>query len=561
MSNFTQIHLIHQQTQARTVVHVGESVGRSASEISLGASRLRLRPLSERAAQVEITEGDAVLTVDGKPKGTSAQVRHGGVIEVEGQDYRLEVHGWREEGRRPPRITSAWICDTGPVRNNNQDAIGILKGEKDQMYIVADGVSNSEAGDVVSKFAVQYLLAEFHDQQDKKPIWQEVLRDAFVNINAQVRLFAEQNYRLSGSTLTAVIIQGWDAHVTHVGDTRLYHWTPARLQQMTTDHATYVDGMEDTGKKALLTRCIGKEDDIDPEQLTVPLAPGDKLLMISDGIGDQVSDEDLYDLMLETTTEDLPKVLVDLANERGNQDNQSVIVVEIFEAGTRILPIPVPAMARAFIGYDPLWIPILQTGSYLTRYPAPVRGFGWLVAGAAILALLLLGALLWLLASGPNNAANAALTATTTALQGAAQAADVGSAGGAGSGGAGEGGLSVQITGTAGALMTQFAENQGGPALANAITGTAGALMTQFAAANPSATPTPTQPDVSALAQPSSTLRPLPTVTVMPTRTRIPPTATLMEGQLPPATATALPPTPSPTCTLPPVCICATPAP
>jgi protein phosphatase len=126
--------------------------------------------------------------------------------------------------------------------------------------------------------------------------------------------------------------------VAHVGDSRAYRLRGERLEQLTDDHslvATMVrDGIMDPadaatdGRRNIITRALGAEDQVRVDLVTSDLAPGDRLLLCSDGLHGQVDDATIATVLRD---EPDPAVAVDrliaLANAAGGEDNVTVIVI------------------------------------------------------------------------------------------------------------------------------------------------------------------------------------------------------------------------------------------
>src|SRR5688500_626688 len=246
--NYSQIHLVDITTGQRLIIHIGPTVGRSESEITLLQAAHPLVNLSFTQANarqynaevlVKRMDGsarDAQIEVDGKPLEDIAPIAQFSNLSVNDYDYRCELYAWGRLAFSAP-LNGAWFTTTGAVREQNEDAIGIYENRRASLYAVADGVGGGEAGERVSEFTVQFLLRQFHQSLRYDVDWQVILRETFEDINAVVRQFARNSAAPAGSTLTAVVIQEWDAHIAHIGDTRLYQYSGGRLRTVTTEHA------------------------------------------------------------------------------------------------------------------------------------------------------------------------------------------------------------------------------------------------------------------------------------------------------------------------------------
>jgi serine/threonine protein phosphatase PrpC len=194
---------------------------------------------------------------------------------------------------------------------------------------------------------------------------------ALQTINAEVRRASEEASAragktiMMGSTMVCVVIQGWNAFVLHVGDSRLYHWRAGGIVQATNDHSTSGTMMmaavnpDGSVKRNVLMRGIGKSGDIEPDMLLISLQPGDKLLMCSDGMSDKITSDEIASALANMPLNEAPHNLAQLADTRMSRDNISVIIIEC--NGSPAPPITVPAQERAFVGYNPRWSSSFRT--------------------------------------------------------------------------------------------------------------------------------------------------------------------------------------------------------
>jgi len=383
----SQIHLTHKETGARTIVHIGAAVRSSDREVLLvgnGHPRLRLRftqaggdddspvmieclgiepppgaPPPTEPVDFSVDNRGATLNMAGNP---TIGIKHGSLLTIGKGVYHCELLtlGYLP----PPQIQSAWQTVIGPVQDHNEDALGIYRGKRAQLFALADGVGGAEAGERMSEFAIKWLLTAFHvHRTDDEVDWLQVMRAAFQAINSEVWHFSRLSAAPSGTTLTAVVLQGWDAYVSHVGDSRLYLWNGISLRQLTTDHVTFIServganplnkGRVITTRRAVLDRGIGKGATIDPEQFQFRLNPNDRLLLVSDGLYNRMNDDEIADVIRDTSILSLPQRLVTKANERFNDDNLSVIAVRVITPqGIRERSSNrVESMPRVYVGY------------------------------------------------------------------------------------------------------------------------------------------------------------------------------------------------------------------
>ena len=404
--DYSQSHLIHIPTQQRTVVQIGSSIGRSINEVVLQRPthpevRLQFTQVNVQRYgapfMMEYVDGGARISVDADDVAQLAPISHGSIVVIEKDEYQCELYAY---GTLPPvaRLNAGWITAAGPVRPQNEDAVGIFQHPRGYMFAIADGVGGGEAGELVSEFAIQYLLATFNANIRHDIAWDAIYREALKNINNAVRSFSHlSDFATAGTTLTCLVIKGWDAFICHVGDSRLYYYNGGVLRQLTTDHS--MTRMVDDGrlnedgsprrpiKRLVLSKAIGKADAIEPDLITLRLQPGDRFILCSDGMAERIKLEEMQKLLLEVPPNRLPEHLMTLANERYNSDNISVIVLEVtskalFRDGWRAL-----ASDRVYTNYDARWsLKLTPMNKPRTVTGAARNGCVRLLIGLAVLA-------------------------------------------------------------------------------------------------------------------------------------------------------------------------------
>jgi protein phosphatase len=148
--------------------------------------------------------------------------------------------------------------------------------------------------------------------------------------------FAKPELRGMGTTLTAVLVHSGKAHLVHAGDSRCYMFRDGQLRQLTDDHSWIAEqlrsgSISEAEAKAskfrhVITKSIGFERDIDADLKSVPVSPGDCFLLCSDGMSNYIEHGELERIVAMTWYRRLPQQLIDLANDRGGDDNITVVV-------------------------------------------------------------------------------------------------------------------------------------------------------------------------------------------------------------------------------------------
>ncbi len=280
----------------------------------------------------------------------------------------------------PTRLTYtvATKSDVGMRRKVNQDASGVLWLQKGCLAMVCDGMGGFEGGEVASRMTVSSILQYFKSRSIPGPgRLRRFLAKAVSWSNREVWEYAQSHTRLQrmGTTVVVVLCYREKAYIAHVGDSRVYLLRDNVLVQLTKDHSK-VQRLLDAGEISeetaaehpqsnVISRVIGQRKGVDVESMKLPLqlAPGDKLLLCSDGLFRMVDDIDiLYQLRDGSTPESICNNLVDMANRAGGKDNVTVQVVacHINSSSQRWPRIAVLSwLALLFVVLSGLLIPIL----------------------------------------------------------------------------------------------------------------------------------------------------------------------------------------------------------
>lgn len=402
-AELSQIHLTYTATGERHVLHVGRSTGQGSVQLRVdtGAAQPVLLEFAQEnqtrgtTAMLTYLAGASNVMVDAVPVDRRAVVKDGSIITVGSAEYTVELFSFRNLPLMT-RVDAAWATNVGPIRDVNQDAIGIYQHRRAYLFAIADGVGGGYAGDEVSAFAVQYLLMVFKKNIPYELAWHDIFTKAYEHINAEVRTFALAAPSPAGCTLTAVVIKEWTAYVAHVGDSRLYLLRGARFARLTTDHNRNVPvessepGNAPVRTRSVLERAIGKTDTIEPELQSIPIQPGDKLLLVTDGVNNQLADHEIEEIVATRRLDEIPDLLVEKANQRGNFDNASAIVIQVLDSvyardDWKALP-----DERVFVGGANYPLNLERPREMITQHPS-VIGMGCV----AVVGVLLLLGLCW----------------------------------------------------------------------------------------------------------------------------------------------------------------------
>lgn len=228
--------------------------------------------------------------------------------------------------------------DKGEVRDNNQDYIVTLIGKRYLLLIVADGMGGHNAGEVASKMAAQIIRDFVFNKFDSYDNVEELLKDAIEISNSSVYHESIKDNSLSGmgTTATCCLICDDRLFLGHVGDSRAYLINKVGIVKITQDHS-YVQHLIDNGsitenealshpQRNIITRAIGTEECIKVDTKSMDINNGDIILLCSDGLTNYINNDEIFNIVSEDI-DNAVDTLVELAKQRGGNDNISVIIV------------------------------------------------------------------------------------------------------------------------------------------------------------------------------------------------------------------------------------------
>jgi len=235
------------------------------------------------------------------------------------------------------------LTDVGRRRENNQDRL--LVDDDRGLFAVADGMGGHAAGEVASRIAIEALddamLCEDEEPPTEPDAVGEQLQRAFAEGNRRIceSVVTRGEWRGMGTTIVALVVLGNRAVIGHVGDSRAYLLRDDRLLRLTQDHSWVNEqvrlGLLTTEEadrhpmRNIITRALGNRDDLDVDLTEQAMRTDDVYLLCSDGLNSMLSDEEIRQIL--STHRDDPKLacrkLVDAANERGGDDNITVVVL------------------------------------------------------------------------------------------------------------------------------------------------------------------------------------------------------------------------------------------
>ncbi len=270
----------------------------------------------------------------------------------------------------------------GRVRENNEDRVGLWARHGVLLALVADGMGGAVAGEEASRLVVEAVQADFlgeargsetlHDLDEEEI--SEKLRVVVRRANRAVIQRANEHPELQGmgTTMTLAFVRDNRVIIAHVGDSRAYllDGTEGWINQITDDHS-FVEALLTSGHitaeqaavhpmRNVLYRALGQIEDTESDLYSRSLAEGDRLILCSDGLTRHVAPAEIADIATHhNEPEEIAQALIDLANQRGGEDNISVVVIVLESA--KDIPTEVPpdpaALADTEIGLHQAALP------------------------------------------------------------------------------------------------------------------------------------------------------------------------------------------------------------
>lgn len=241
-----------------------------------------------------------------------------------------------------PAVRWGAATDVGLVRGGNEDAFVC----EPMVFGVADGMGGHQAGEVASSIAARII----RDRLATGATNVGVVVASVVEANASIyqAAHASVDQHGMGTTLTALVVMRADESnvarfaLVNVGDSRTYLLRNEVLHRATVDHS-YVQELVNTGhiseeearthpRRNIVTRALGIEPTVRVDTWLVPMVHGDRFILCSDGLVDEVPDEDIAAIALTITDpQAAADQLVAKANANGGRDNVTVVVVDVLQ--------------------------------------------------------------------------------------------------------------------------------------------------------------------------------------------------------------------------------------
>jgi serine/threonine protein phosphatase PrpC len=245
--------------------------------------------------------------------------------------------------------------DVGRKRKGNEDSLFV--NAEQRLFVVADGMGGHAAGEVASKVAVdainEFVCLTSGDEEITWPFGLDEnisydgnrLKTAIRYANRKVidAMKERSEYEGMATTVAAVLVDDQLANLGHVGDSRAYVLNNGTLTQLTSDHSWVNEQIQNgalTHEQArthplrnVVTRALGGKLDLQVDIQSRKMAPGEVLLLCSDGLTNMLKDPEIAEIC-QQSAEGLKKAAQDLVNEanrHGGDDNITVLLIRFEE--------------------------------------------------------------------------------------------------------------------------------------------------------------------------------------------------------------------------------------
>lgn len=243
--------------------------------------------------------------------------------------------------------------DVGLLREGNEDS-AYASG---RLLAVADGMGGHAHGEVASSVAIAAMASlEETAGDDLLDSIETAVHDANRRLHEMVG--RDPTLKGMGTTLTAMLWNGTQVALVHVGDSRAYLLRRGELYQITHDH-TLVQQLVDDGRitpeeaathpqRSILLKALDGSDEVRPDLALREAQVGDRYLLCSDGLSGVVNAETLHATLTNVDDPDeAVRQLIDLANRGGGPDNITCVIADVLELADGVQVPTEPAVVGA----------------------------------------------------------------------------------------------------------------------------------------------------------------------------------------------------------------------
>lgn len=230
--------------------------------------------------------------------------------------------------------------DIGRKRSSNEDCY--FASDEIGLYMVADGMGGHKGGDTASRLAIESAAQQFIRESDSGLESGEALGRALAK--AAVEVFdagrAHVDLRGMGTTLSALAIKDNRAHISHIGDTRIYCIRDNHIHQLTSDHSLVneqvqagimsPDEARASSLRNIITRAIGHSKTVTADHFSLSIRNKDIFLLCTDGLNNMLIDSEIVKLINSLNPHQAINKMIENSNNNGGDDNITIILVQVY---------------------------------------------------------------------------------------------------------------------------------------------------------------------------------------------------------------------------------------
>lgn len=241
-------------------------------------------------------------------------------------------------------LQASAATDVGMRRRVNEDRYALVPDLG--LYLVADGMGGHKAGQLASQLAAEAAVRAAKTLEGAAVSLSEKLRQIVACSNREIfeMASAHPEYSGMGTTMVAVLASEGRVAIAHVGDSRAYLIRGGAIRPLTDDHSLVGELLRrqeispaaalDHPHKHVLTRALGVRPNVEGDLLEMTPRDGDTFALFSDGLTNNVEEPEIAQAV--GATSDLQEAcdgLVTFANDRGGDDNITVVLLRCEKAG------------------------------------------------------------------------------------------------------------------------------------------------------------------------------------------------------------------------------------
>ncbi len=247
-------------------------------------------------------------------------------------------------------VDSIGITDVGCKRSGNED--NFFVSDPLGLYIVADGMGGHQAGEVASEIVVETIksyIEQFSTGDDPEEIdeYDETLSDNANRLIGAIKLANKSVFRISqtkkecrgmGSTVSAIWFTDDSFIAANVGDSPIYYIHGDSIELLSVPHTVMAEQSAmasdseiviDKKYSHMLTRGMGIHEEVSADICENQCFKKNFFVICSDGLSDKVSPDEIHTIVCSNKPDLAATRLVDLAKDRGGEDNITVIILRV----------------------------------------------------------------------------------------------------------------------------------------------------------------------------------------------------------------------------------------